>query len=103
MVACEGLHPQLVLSGPLGQSLFRDGADSVYIAEEMDDMFRTCQQRQISLDDDAVETVVYKNQQAAEQLAEDFHRSSPGDGIYNQIIGQRTDGSLLRLCHEKLP
>jgi len=33
------------------------------------------QVRQVALDDDAVETVVYKSRQAAEQLAEGFHRS----------------------------
>jgi len=46
----------------------------VHVAEEMDDVFRPRQQRQVSLDDDAVETVVYKSQQAAKQLVEEFHR-----------------------------
>jgi hypothetical protein len=50
----------------------------VHVAEEMDHMLGAGQQRQISLDDDAVETMVYKSQQAAEQLAEGFHRSAPG-------------------------
>ena len=38
-------------------------------------MLGTGEQRQVSLDDDAVETVVYKSQQeTAEQLSEGFHR-----------------------------
>jgi hypothetical protein len=34
-------------------------------------------QRQVSLDDDAVETVIYKNQEAFKKLREDFHRLPP--------------------------
>jgi hypothetical protein len=44
----------LILISSFGQSLFRDGADSVHIAEEMDDMLATCHQRDVALDDDAV-------------------------------------------------
>ena len=41
---------------------------NISLREEMNDLLRARQQRQIPLNDDAVETVVYKSQQAAEQL-----------------------------------
>src|SRR5437660_588837 len=62
----------------------------MHVAEEMDDVLGPRQQRQIFLDDDTVETVVYKSQQAAEQLAEGFHRSSPGAGL--DTHDHRTEG-----------
>ena len=43
----------------------------------MDDVLRSRQQREIALDDDAIETVIYKREQAAKQLVKSFHRSSP--------------------------
>src|SRR5437773_818871 len=43
----------------------------------MDDVRLTRQQRQIALNDDAIETVVYKDEQAAKQLVNGLHRSSP--------------------------
>src|SRR5260370_9618205 len=43
----------------------------------MHDVFGPGQQRQVSLDDDAVETVIYKNQEAFKKLREGFHRSPP--------------------------
>src|SRR5580658_1695620 len=49
----------------------------MHVAEEMDDVFGTGQQGQVPLDDDAVETVVYKNQEAFKKLLEGFHRSPP--------------------------
>jgi len=36
----------------------------------MDDVFRPDQQRHISQDDDAVETVIYEGQQATKQFGE---------------------------------
>jgi hypothetical protein len=45
------------------------------------------------MDDDAVEAVVYKNQQAGIQLCETFHRSSVLDRFLdNSIIRQTADG-----------
>jgi len=70
VVAGESLDPMLVNLGPLGQSLLGDGIETVDVAEEMNDMLGASQQGQITLDDDTVETVVYQNQQAAQQLGE---------------------------------
>jgi hypothetical protein len=39
------------------------------------------QQRHVPRDHDAVETVIYKNQEALKKLREGFHRSPPSDGF----------------------
>ena len=77
MVARGRLDPLLVLGGPCPERLFRDRVDPVHIPEEVDDVLRARQQREVALDDDAIETVVYQDEQAAKQLAEGVHRSSP--------------------------
>ena len=59
MVASEGLHPMLVVLGSLPQRLLGNGVDAVHVAEEIDDVLGTSEQREIALDDDAIETVVY--------------------------------------------
>jgi hypothetical protein len=76
MVASEGFHPLLVVLRSLPQRLFRNGIDVVHVAEEIDDVPRTSKQWEITLDDDAIETVVYQNKQAGKQVAEGFPRSS---------------------------
>ena len=68
VVACEGFHPLLGFTSPLGQSLLGNGINPVHVAEEMDDVLRARKQRQVALDHDAVQTVVYKSLQAAKQL-----------------------------------
>ena len=91
MVAGERFHPLLVFVGPLGQGLLGDGTNPLHIAEEVNDVRGTRQQREISLNDDAIKTVVYKNQQASKQLAKRFHRSLPVfcRQPHHHIIGQR--------------
>jgi hypothetical protein len=76
----------------LGQSLLGDGVDPLHVSEEMDDVLGPRQQRQIALEDGALETVLYKGQQAAAQLAKGFQRSSPDACFDTKIIGQRTGG-----------
>jgi len=76
MVASVGFHPMLVVLCSLPQHRLGNGVGAVHVAEEIHDVFRTGEQREIALNDDAIETVVYKNQQAGEQLAEGFHRLS---------------------------
>ncbi len=77
VVTGVAFHPSPVLRGALRQDLRGDGILAVHVAEEMNDVLRPGQQRQVSLDDDAVETVIYKNQEAFEKLREGFHRSPP--------------------------
>jgi hypothetical protein len=81
MVARERLDPLLVLVRARAQGLFRNRVDAVDVPKEMDDVRLARQQRQVALNDDAIETVVYKREQAAEQLAEGFHRSSPASAL----------------------
>src|SRR4029077_10947038 len=76
MVAGEGIHPTVILAGPLAQDFLGDRARLMNVAEEMDDVLRPGQQRDVPQNDDAVETVIAKNQQAAKQSGEGFHRSS---------------------------
>jgi hypothetical protein len=76
MVASEGFHPMLVVLRSLPQRLLGNGVDAVHVAKEINDVRRTSEQREITLDDDAIKAVVYKDQQAGQQLAEGFHRSS---------------------------
>src|SRR6266436_3986349 len=77
VVAGVPLDPSAVFAGPLRQDLRRDRIQPMHVAEEMHDGFRTGQQRQVALDDDAVETVIYKNQEALKELREGLHRSPP--------------------------
>ena len=77
VIAGVAFHPSPVFQGAFRQDLRGDGKQPMHVAEEMDDVFGTGQQRQVSLDDDAVETVIYKNQEAFKELREDFHRSPP--------------------------
>jgi len=92
MVARERLHPSLIFLGPFGQSLLGDGINPVYVTKDMEDVLRPREQRQVSLEDHAVETVVYQSQQAAKQLGKGFHGSSFDAGLDTHIIGPRTDG-----------
>jgi len=45
----------------------------VQIAEEVDDVLRPGQQGDVAENDNAVEAMVYKSQQAAKQRREQFH------------------------------
>src|ERR1700691_436176 len=77
VIAGVALHPSPVFRGAFGQSLRGDRIYPVHIAEEIHDVFGTTQQRQVSLNDNAVETLIYKEQEAFKELREGFHRSSP--------------------------
>ena len=81
MVAGEGIDPLVVLGGALAQDVLGDGADTMYVPEEVHDVLRAGEQRQMAEDDDTVETVVYESQQAAEQLGKFFHRSSSSPAL----------------------
>src|SRR5262252_6717784 len=70
VVAREGFHPLLVFAGPLGQSLLGDGIDPMHVTEEIDDVFRPRRQRQVALNDDAVETVYTKASRLPNSLQE---------------------------------
>jgi hypothetical protein len=64
MIPREGLDPLLVLLRAHLERLFGDGINPVHVPEEVDDMLLAGQQRQVPLDDDPIETVVDKGEQA---------------------------------------
>ena len=95
LLAGERLDPFLVVSGSFAQDLLGDRVDPLDVPKEVDDVLRAGQQRQAPLDDDAVETVVYKSQQAAQQTGRRFPSvvASETSGVDNKIIGQTTGGN----------
>ena len=79
VVPGKGFDPMFVFRGPAGQNLLRDRVKPQDVAEKMHNVLFPRQQRQVSLNDDAVKTVIYKSQQAAKQLVEGLHRPVPRD------------------------
>jgi len=77
MIASVALHLCPVFGDALGERLRGARIYPMHVAEEIHDVFGATQQRQVSLDDNAVETVIYKDQEAFKELHEGFHRSSP--------------------------
>jgi GxxExxY protein len=71
----------------------------MHVPEEMHDVFGPGQQWQVPLDDDAVETVIYKDQEAFKKLRKGFPRSPPSDvWLDTKIICQATDGIKAGSC-----
>ena len=60
------LHPTPIFASPLAQHNLVHHGNPDHVAEKIDDLFRTRQPAQISLDDYAVEAMVYKNGSARE-------------------------------------
>ena len=58
MVAGVSLHPSAILGSSLRQDLRSDRILTMHVAEKLHNMFGTGQQRQVSLNHDAVETVI---------------------------------------------
>ena len=92
VIAGEGFHPVAIIVGALAEHLFADHRDAQDLADEMDHLFRSGQAAEVAVNDDAVEAVVYKNEQAVEQLCEQLHRSPPGSCLSNKIIGEAAGG-----------
>src|SRR3954453_17497733 len=63
----ERIDPAVVFIGPFSQHVLCDRSLLVQIAEEMNNVLRPCQQRNVAQNGNAVETVVYKSQHAAKQ------------------------------------
>src|SRR5882672_5688980 len=76
VVAGVSFNPVLVVVGALAEHFFVHHRHAEDLVEEVDDLLRPRQTAQVTMDDDAVEAVVYKNQQAGIQLCKKFHRSS---------------------------
>ena len=93
VVAGVSFNPVLVVVGALAEHFFVHHRHAEDLVEEVDDLLRPRQTAQVTMDDDAVEAVVYKNQQAGIQLCKKFHRSSGlRSCVDNSIIGQTAGG-----------
>jgi hypothetical protein len=67
--------------------------DHGYLVEEVDHLLGPRLAAQVTMDDDAVEAVVYKDQQAGIQLCKKLHGSSLlRSCVDNSIIGQTAGG-----------
>ena len=92
MVAGIGLHPSLIFLGPLGQDLLRNRLYAKHVPIEVRQLLRSRQPKQVPVDDNPVETVVYKK---TSRLPNSLLKSSIGHLLRNlqsnKIIGQRTD------------
>src|SRR6266700_4826253 len=63
VVAGVSLYPSSIFRSSLGQDLRRDRILPMQVTEKMHDVFGAGEQGYVPLDDDAVETVIYKNQE----------------------------------------
>src|SRR6185295_3894603 len=73
MIAGEGFHPGLVVGGPLAQDLLTDHWNADHLTEEVHNLLRARETAEVAVNDNAVEAVVDKGEQVAEQLSEQFH------------------------------
>jgi hypothetical protein len=73
MIAGEGFHPGLVVGGPLAQDLLADHRNADHLTEEVHNLLRARETAEVAVNDNAVEAVVDKGEQVAEQLGEQFH------------------------------
>src|SRR5215472_13317529 len=77
MIAGIGLDPVLVLAGAPAQYLFVNRRDADHPAEEVHHLLGPRQAAEITMNDNAVEAVIDKDQQIAEQFGEQVHWSAP--------------------------
>jgi hypothetical protein len=68
VVAGIGLHPTLVIVGAATEDLFVHYGDAENLMKEVDHLLGPRETAEVAVDDDAVEAVVYQNEQAVEQL-----------------------------------
>ena len=63
MVSGKAFHPSLVVVRPLSQHLFGNQRDTHYFVKEINHVLRTRQHREITVNHNAVETVINKHDQ----------------------------------------
>ena len=73
VVPGKSFHPVLIVIGTLAEHFLAQNWNSEDLAKEMNHLLRPRQSAQVTLDDDSIEAVVYKEQQPAEKLREEFH------------------------------
>jgi hypothetical protein len=93
MVASVRFHPALIVAGPFAQQFLAHHRFAQHLPEEVHHLLRPRQPAQVPVDHDPVEAVVYKDQQAAKQLCERFHRSPPLDQSSQTDLPTAADGN----------
>src|SRR5258705_472199 len=68
----EGMAVEIV-GGALAEDLLADHGQAQDLTEKMDYLLGPRQAAQITVDDDAIEAMVYKDKQVAEELGKQFH------------------------------
>jgi hypothetical protein len=79
VVAGEGFFPVLVIVGSLAEHFLAHHRNPEDLTNEVDHLFGPRQPAEIPVNDNAVEAVIYKNQQAAKQPCESLHRSTSSE------------------------
>ena len=70
VVAGKSFHPILIVIGTLAEHFLAQDWNSEDLAKEMNHLLGPRQSAQVTVDDDSIEAVVYKEQQPAEKLHE---------------------------------
>jgi hypothetical protein len=73
VVAGEGFHPVLVIVGALAENFLAHHRNAKDLANEMNYLLGPGKAVQVAVDDDAVETVIYKNEKRPEKPVECVH------------------------------
>jgi len=81
VIAGVGLHPLAVHLSPLAEYGLIDYRNAHHLVEKIDYLLGSGQAAEVPVDDDAVETVLYKDQQAAKQLGKRLHWPSSFDQV----------------------
>src|SRR5215470_19585802 len=77
VIAGEGLDPVLVIDGAPAQHLLAHRRDADDLAEEVHHLLGPRQAAEITMNDNAVEAVIDKDQQIAEQFVKQVHWQAP--------------------------
>src|SRR6516225_5554773 len=92
MIAGESLDPVLVISGAPAQHLLAHRRNTHDVAEEVHHLFRPRQAAEITMNDNAVEAVIDKDQQVTEQFGEQVHWPAPAMPRKSRSAGKRGPG-----------
>jgi hypothetical protein len=85
VVAGKSFHPILIVIGTLDKHLLAQDWNSAHLAKEMNHLLWPRQSTQVTVDDDSVEAVVYKEQQLTKKLHEQFHGNLILTGLDNDV------------------
>ena len=89
MIECKGFHPVLVIRGPLTKHVLIDHADAEHVAKKVDHLFGTREAAEISMDDDPIKTVIYKDEQITKDFRESLHCLTSADDDVQARIAKK--------------